>query len=124
MTSDPLSHLETLGLEPGASRDDVKKAYRDLSKVWHPDRFIGDPALQRKAEEQLKAINDAYRHLESYEPSPALVPGGDGVRTPVGRPMRERVLRPRIKFNPTERLPLVMVIITIIVALLLVLSAL
>jgi curved DNA-binding protein CbpA len=123
MTSDPLSHLQTLGLEPGASREDVKKAYRDLSKVWHPDRFAGDPALQRKAEEQLKAINEAYRQLESYEPSPDQVAAG-GVRPPSGRPMSDRVLRPRIKFNPTERLPFVMTIIAIVVALLLVLTAL
>ncbi len=123
MTVDPLEHLRTLGLEAGASREAVKKAYRDLSKVWHPDRFTGDPALQLKAEEQLKAINDAYRHLESYEPSPDHV-AASGLRPPAGRPMDDRVLRPRIRFNPTERLPFVMAIIAIVVALLLVLTAL
>ena len=124
MTPDPLPYLEKLGLEPGASREDVKKAYRDLSKVWHPDRFSEDPALQKKAEEQLKAINDAYNHLESYEPSFDPLTRASDVRPAVGRPIGERVLRPRIKFNPTERLPFVMVIIAIVVALLLVLTAL
>jgi hypothetical protein len=54
-----------LGLTPGASAQEAKAAYRDLAKVWHPDRFAHDPRLQRKAEEQLKGINDAYQRLVS-----------------------------------------------------------
>lgn len=123
MTTDPLAHLQTLGLEAGASREDVKKAYRDLSKVWHPDRFAEDPTLQRRAEEQLKAINDAYRHLESYEPAPDAAFQRDGVRQPLGRSMGERVLQPRKRFNPSEKLPLVMAIVAVLAAILLVLSA-
>ena len=124
MSLDPLPHLNTLGLEHGASREDVKKAYRDLSKVWHPDRFAGDPALQRKAEEQLKAINDAYEQLGSYVALPEHPSNGQAVLPPVGRPIGERVLRPRVKFNPKERLPLVMTIVVIVVTLLLVLTVL
>lgn len=124
MTADPLTHLKTLGLEPGASREEVKKAYRDLSKVWHPDRFAEDPALQQKAGEQLKAINDAYRHLQFYEPQPNAGPRLDGGRPPVGRKMGERVLQPRKRFIPSERLPLLAAIIVVLVAILLVLSAL
>ena len=124
MTSDPIPHLATLGLEAGASREDVRKAYRDLSKVWHPDRFAEDPTLQRKAEEQLKAINQAYRNLQEYEPSPERAPAAGIGRPPMGRAMGERVLRPRMRFNPTERLPLVMTIVAIIVVLLLVLTVL
>lgn len=55
--------LETLGLSPGASAQEIKAAYRDLAKVWHPDRFTHEPRLQQKAQEQLKAINDAYQQL-------------------------------------------------------------
>ena len=102
----------------------MKKAYRDLSKVWHPDRFAEDPTLQIKAEEQLKAINQAYRNLQEYEPSPELAPAAGIGRPPIGRAMGERVLRPRMRFNPTERLPLVMTIVAIIVVLLLVLTVL
>jgi preprotein translocase subunit Sec63 len=124
MTADPLPHLKTLDLEVGASRDDVRKAYRDLSKVWHPDRFAEDPTLQRKAEKQLKAINDAYRHLQSYEPAPDAELQREAGRPPPGRSMGERVLRPRKRFNPSEKLPLVMAIVAALVAILLVLSAL
>jgi len=31
---------EILGLEPGASQAQVKRAYRQLVKIWHPDRFL------------------------------------------------------------------------------------
>lgn len=55
--------LEILGLASGASAQEIKAAYRDLAKVWHPDRFTHEPRLQLKAQEQLKEINDAYQGL-------------------------------------------------------------
>src|ERR687885_454465 len=57
--------LEVLGLEPGATAQEIKTAYRDMAKVWHPDRFAHDPRLQQKAQERLKEINEAYRALLS-----------------------------------------------------------
>ena len=55
--------LEVLGLAPGAPGQDIKAAYRDMAKVWHPDRFTHEPRLQQKAQEKLKEINDAYQQL-------------------------------------------------------------
>ncbi len=55
---------EVLGLKLGASPEEVKQAYRDLVKVWHPDRFPNNPRLQKKAQEKLKEINLAYERLE------------------------------------------------------------
>lgn len=55
--------LELLGLKPGASVQDIKAAYRDMAKVWHPDRFAHDPRLQAKAQNKLKEINEAYETL-------------------------------------------------------------
>lgn len=52
-----------LELEPNASDEDVRRAWRDLTKVWHPDRFAHDAELQRKAQEKLKAINSAYETI-------------------------------------------------------------
>ena len=49
-----------LGLEPGASLREVKKAYRAGVKRWHPDQFSQDPRLEQGAEEKLKEINEAY----------------------------------------------------------------
>jgi curved DNA-binding protein CbpA len=57
--------LEVLALRPGATPSEIKEAYRDLVKVWHPDRFGSDLRLRQKAELQLKLINEAYRVLQS-----------------------------------------------------------
>ena len=59
-------YFEILGLKLGASLDEVKDAYKDLVKVWHPDRFAHDPKLQQKAQEKLKEINEAYEKLKAY----------------------------------------------------------
>jgi len=58
-------YLKVLDLPPRASSDEVKRAYRDLVKVWHPDRFTGDPSLQRKTQEKLKEINVAYDNIKA-----------------------------------------------------------
>jgi hypothetical protein len=57
--------LDALALRPGASAVEIKEAYRDLVKVWHPDRFGSDPGLRQKAEDKLKQINQAYAVLQS-----------------------------------------------------------
>ena len=58
--------IEILGLKPGASQEEVNQAYRDLVKVWHPDRFVDNPRLQKKAEEKVKEINAAYEYIKSF----------------------------------------------------------
>jgi len=57
--------LRMLGLAPGATANEIRQAYRDLVKVWHPDRFGSDARLRAKAEEHLKKIIGAYRTLEA-----------------------------------------------------------
>lgn len=54
-----------LEVRPTASDEEVKAAYRDLTKVWHPDRFANDTPMQRKAEEKLKQINEALLVVQS-----------------------------------------------------------
>ena len=51
------THLATLGLQPGASRADVRSAYRHLARAWHPDRHHGaDERLRAKALETFKKV--------------------------------------------------------------------
>ncbi len=63
--------LQVLELEECSSMDAVRSAYRDLVRVWHPDRFTGDPRLKKLAEERVKRLNTAYetliKHLEQLE---------------------------------------------------------
>ncbi len=47
---------EVLGVSPGASDDEIKKAYRKLSKKYHPDLNQGNPL----AEEKFKEVQTAY----------------------------------------------------------------
>ena len=59
--------IEILGLKPNASQEEVNQAHRDLVNVWHPDRFAGNPRLQKKAEEKVKEINAAYEYIKSFQ---------------------------------------------------------
>ena len=76
-----MNHLEKyykiLKLKPGASLGEVKQAYRDLAKVWHPDCFPDAPHLKQKAEEEIKKINEAYQQLKSYQPVSVNSSSGD-----------------------------------------------
>jgi hypothetical protein len=66
MTGEINRCYRALELEPGASLEQVKQAWRELVKVWHPDRFPNDAKMQRKAQERLKAINGAYEVLTQF----------------------------------------------------------
>jgi curved DNA-binding protein CbpA len=43
-----------LDLEPGADLVSIRQSYRQLVKVWHPDRFGNDEKLQAAANNKLK----------------------------------------------------------------------
>ncbi|MBI4824674.1 MAG: DnaJ domain-containing protein [Nitrospirae bacterium] len=59
-------YYKILDLNTNATEQEVKQAYRELVKVWHPDRFAHDAKLQKRAEEKLKEINDAYQRIVDY----------------------------------------------------------
>ncbi len=53
-----------LGLRPGSSADDIRRRYRLLSRVWHPDRFTdGSPELRAEAEMMMARLNRAHNTL-------------------------------------------------------------
>lgn len=47
---------------------EVKQAYRDLAKIWHPERFgENDTRLRKKTDEKLKEINVAYYSIQEAQ---------------------------------------------------------
>lgn len=54
-----------LGLTKDASEADIKKAYRDMVKKYHPDRIdTNDAAVRRGAEQKFKRIQEAYESIQ------------------------------------------------------------
>ncbi|PLV58080.1 J domain-containing protein [Thermotoga sp. KOL6] len=57
---------EILGVKPGSSKEEIEKAYKELVKKYHPDRYKDHP-LKDIAEEKMKEINRAYHMLIEKE---------------------------------------------------------
>ena len=66
--SDKLDSLSgyyaNLELKPGASRGEVKEAWRSLLKKYHPDLHSADPKKRRIATELTGRLNEAYHILD------------------------------------------------------------
>ncbi len=59
MAENKRDYYEVLGVEKGASSEDIKKAYRKSAMKYHPDRNPGD----KQAEEKFKELGEAYEVL-------------------------------------------------------------
>jgi len=58
-------YYEILGVPKNASQEEIKKAFWELAKKWHPDRV--PPEKKKEAEEKFKEINEAYQVLSDPE---------------------------------------------------------
>lgn len=61
--ADKRDYYEVLGLQKGASEDEIKKAYRACVKKYHPDLHPDD----KECEEKMKEVNEAYECLSDPE---------------------------------------------------------
>jgi hypothetical protein len=91
---------DVLGVEPGASPQSIKVAWRRLARQHHPDLTGDDPAASRQATRRMAEINDAYESLrrQSLRPGePSTRADGWGPSQPPARkggPPRPRPSRP------------------------------
>ena len=64
-TSNRSRYYRILGLKDGASQEEIKKAYRQLAKEHHPDKFVNASDSDKKYHEnKMKEINEAYENLK------------------------------------------------------------
>ena len=110
--NDPYS---ILGVSPNASDEEIKKAYRELARKYHPDNYQDNP-LADLAEEKMKEINEAYEQITrqreggyAYQTQPGTASGGysaqnqgTGARDPLFQQVRMAINRGDL--NPAERI--------------------
>src|ERR1700709_2228053 len=61
-------YRKALGVEESTNLQDLKIAYRNLMKQWHPDKFQDSEESKLNAEEKSKKIIEAYHFLVSIAP--------------------------------------------------------
>jgi DnaJ-domain-containing protein 1 len=59
-------HFRALELDSSADWPTIKKKYRTLMKLYHPDRFAHDPKKLAVAQKVSLELNEAYAELEKY----------------------------------------------------------
>ena len=59
-----INHLGVLGLKGGATESELKSAYRNLAKEYHPDKLAGmSDGIKNLAKEKFQEIQDSYEYL-------------------------------------------------------------
>jgi len=82
----PQEAFQILGISPETPRARGHAAYRELVKLWHPDRYSPGSALRETAERNTRRANQAWQVVQPLLPSRASVgrTGASGAPTPGG----------------------------------------
>ena len=96
-----------LELNPDATLDAVKRSYRSLVKLWHPDRYAPGSSMQAMAQEKIKDINLAYGEIckkRGRAPAPTTTAAGP-VRSAYASAAKEEPPTPPKTPRPPETAP-------------------
>ncbi|MEO5990662.1 MAG: KTSC domain-containing protein [Ferruginibacter sp.] len=59
-------HFSILGVTKMSTKEEIKRAYKNLVKLWHPDKFPVESHKNILAQERCKQINEAFSFLKDY----------------------------------------------------------
>lgn len=59
---------KVLGVDRNATDEEIKKAYRELARKYHPDNYVNSP-LSDLVEEKMKEVNEAYDTIQKERAS-------------------------------------------------------
>ena len=60
---------KVLGVAREATDEEIKKAYRELARKYHPDNYVNNP-LADLVEEKMKEVNEAYDQIQKERAAP------------------------------------------------------
>lgn len=66
-----VENLRVLALKSPVNIEEVKRAYREMAQILHPDRFESEPKIRARSEEQFKNLQASYRELMEHLPAHA-----------------------------------------------------
>jgi len=92
---------KVLGVDRNASDDEIKKAYRELARKYHPDNYVNNP-LADLVEEKMKEINEAYDQIQKERASGTRSESSYTSSTPGGEFAKVRELINNNRFSDAE----------------------
>ena len=93
---------QILNIPPTATDEEVKRAYRDLARKYHPDNYHDNP-LADLAQEKMKEINEAYDQIQKppRRATPTATAAGIAMATPLTAAPMERARSIRCAWRST-----------------------